>query len=139
MMTTRGTNGEFRRRARRRGALLLLGALAGCGVLGGGREPRITPEETQRTERIAREVTARLAAEPSLGPGRIRVEVVRGTVSLYGSVQGMGALHCAIRNAQLVPGVQNVADFLVLERGPREVRCLAPRGPRTALSDSVKT
>lgn len=103
--------------------MLLLG-LASCGVLGRRVPPEATPVELQAIER---EVAARLAAEPSIGPGRVRVELYGRTVGLYGSVRGIGALQCAIRNAELVSGVRNVADFLVLETGPREVRCLAPR------------
>lgn len=109
---------------RRAGALLLLAALPACGVLRRDPPPEVAPAEALRIER---EVQARLAAEPSIGAGRVRVEMRGRTVALYGSVEGMGALQCAIRNAELVPGVANVADFLVLERGPREVRCLAPR------------
>jgi hypothetical protein len=107
----------------RRAGVLLVG-LSSCGFLGRSDPPEATPVEVAGIER---EVAARLAAEPSIGPGRVRVEVLGRTVALYGSVRGIGALHCAIRNAELVQGVRNVADYLVLEPGPREVRCLAPR------------
>ncbi len=114
----------------RRSALILLVAV-GLGGCTGRSEPELAPEASLA---IVREVEARLAAEPSIGAGRVRAEVTGRTVSLYGSVVGFGALQCAIRNAQLVPGVGNVADFLVLERGPREVTCLAPRGaPESSL------
>jgi osmotically-inducible protein OsmY len=78
-------------------------------------------------DRIRREIEARLAAEPSIGAGRVRVEVQRGDVSLHGPVKGLGALQCAIANADLVRGVSTVIDKLVLEPGPATVRCLAPR------------
>ena len=104
-------------------------ALGGCGLL--RREPQETPQAREvrvaADERIRAEVEARLAAEPSIGGGRVRVQVDRGEVQLFGGVVGMGALQCAVRNAELVPGVRLVIDHLVLERGPREVRCLAPR------------
>jgi hypothetical protein len=105
-------------------ALLLL-ALPACGILGRERNAvRVDPVET---ERIRREVEARLAAEPSIEVRRVRVEVLGTTVALHGAVDGLGALHCAIANAGLVRGVTGVADKLVLRPGPRDVRCLAPR------------
>ncbi|HEU0015176.1 MAG TPA: BON domain-containing protein [Longimicrobium sp.] len=108
----------------------VLAALGACGVLGGGR-PAETPQQAAAREeadaRIRREVEARLAAEPAVGAGRIRVDVVRGEVRLHGTAPGFGALRCAIRNAELTPGVQLVIDFLVLEPGPSTVRCIAPR------------
>jgi hypothetical protein len=55
------------------------------------------------------------------------VDVTGGTVLLYGSVEGIGAWQCALTNAGLAAGVKTVVDYLVLERGPQEVRCLAPR------------
>jgi osmotically-inducible protein OsmY len=72
-------------------------------------------------------VAARIAAEPSLDSESIRVDVEGGTVMLHGSVRGMGAWQCAITNAGLVQGVRSVVDYLVLERGERNVQCLAPR------------
>ena len=114
---------------------LVLLAAAGCGVLGRERPGvQVNPAEQAR---IRREVEARLAAEPSIEAARVRVAVDGATVSLYGAIRGFGALQCAIANAELVPGVQNVADFLVLERGPLEVRCLAPRSVRAALPDTI--
>jgi osmotically-inducible protein OsmY len=77
--------------------------------------------------RIQREVEARLAAEPIIGPGRVRVAVDSGEVGLFGAVSGLGALRCAERNAELVRGVRLVIDQLVLDPGPRDARCLAPR------------
>jgi osmotically-inducible protein OsmY len=111
--------------------LATVAALAGgCGLLGGGR-PKETPAEiaarADDDERIRREVEARLAAEPSLGPVRVRVDVQRGEVGLHGEVAGMGALQCAVANAELVRGVRLVIDHLVLLPGPRTVQCLAPR------------
>jgi hypothetical protein len=103
--------------------------LSGCGLL--GREPRETPEARQLRQadetRIRQEIEARLAAEPSLGAGRIRVVVSGGDVQLHGSVVGFGALQCALANAELTPGVRLVIDQMELLPGPREVRCLAPR------------
>ena len=103
--------------------------VAGCGLL--NRRPRDTPAQlaarAAEDTRIAREVEARLAAEPSIGAGRVRVQVERGEVGLFGSVAGLGALRCAERNAELVRGVRLVIDQLVLDPGPRDVRCLAPR------------
>lgn len=105
-------------------------SLGGCALFGGG-DPPPTPAEvaalTAEDERIRREVEARLAAEPSIGAGRVRVEVQRGDVSLHGPVAGLGALRCAISNADLVRGVSTVVDKMVLEPGPSTVRCLAPR------------
>ena len=103
--------------------------VAGCGML--NRKPKETPAEISaraaQDARITREVEARLAAEPSIGPGRVRVQVDRGEVGLFGSVAGFGALRCAERNAELVRGVRLIIDQLVLDPGPRDVRCLAPR------------
>lgn len=110
-------------------AVLAAAVLGGCGLL--GREPEETPQvlEARRVEdaRIQAEVDARLAAEPSIGAARVRVQVERGEVQLFGGVAGLGALQCAVRNAELVPGVRLVIDHLVLERGPAQVQCLAPR------------
>jgi osmotically-inducible protein OsmY len=104
-------------------------AMAGCGFL--GKKPVDTPAQiaarASDDARILREIEARLAAEPSIGPGRVRVAVERGEVGLFGSVAGFGALRCAERNAELVQGVRLVIDQLVLDPGPRDVRCLAPR------------
>ncbi|HWK89159.1 MAG TPA: BON domain-containing protein, partial [Longimicrobium sp.] len=108
----------------------VLAALSACSLLGGG-APADTPQQIAAREeadaRIRREVEARLAAEPTIGAGRVRADVAAGEVRLHGAVQGFGALRCAINNAELVPGVRLVIDFLVLEPGPRDVRCLAPR------------
>lgn len=100
--------------------LLLL--LPGCGLVG-----RSTPPVDRSQEpRIQQAVQARLAAEPSLAAASIRVEVDGATVLLYGSVAGLGAWQCALTNAELVAGVSSVVDYLVIGRGPRDVRCLAP-------------
>ncbi len=108
----------------------LLPLVAGCSVFGGG-EPAVTPQVVaQRAAddtRIQRELEARLAAEPSVGTGRVRVVVQGGEVQLHGSVAGFGAHRCAETNAELVRGVLLVIDFLVLQPGPATVRCLAPR------------
>jgi hypothetical protein len=104
--------------------------VAGCSLLGGG-DPGPMPEDIARRAaedvRIRREVEARLAAEPSVGPGRVRVTVSGGEVQLHGSVAGYGALRCAVSNAELTTGVVLVVDFLVLQPGASTVRCLAPR------------
>lgn len=104
--------------------------LAGCSVFGGG-EPAVTPqviaERAAAETRIRREVEARLAAEPSVGAGRVRVVVQGSEVQLHGSVAGFGAHRCAEANAELTPGVSLVIDFLVLQPGPATARCLAPR------------
>lgn len=105
-------------------ALFLIVGLMGCAGL---RRPEPVLDRSQ-DDRILREVDARIAAEPGIGAG-LRVEVDGGIVLLYGSVQGMGAWNCAIRNAQLVDGVRTVVDYLVLERGPRDITCHAPRSP----------
>jgi hypothetical protein len=102
-----------------------------CSLLPGGGKPAETPAQAQeriaKEEVIRREVEARLAAEPSIGAGRIRAEVNGGDVHLHGAAPGFGALQCALANAELVPGVRLVVDFMVLEPGPRTVTCLAPR------------
>lgn len=77
-------------------------------------------------EEIRTEVEARLAAEPAIGAGAIRVEVEGGIVRLYGAVRGIAAWECAIRTAGLAEHVRSVVDFLVLEPGPRTITCLAP-------------
>ena len=106
----------------------LLISLQGCAGL---RRPG--PEVDRSGDaRITQEVQARLAAEPVLDAGRLRVSVDGGVVMLYGSVDGIGQWQCAIRNASMVPGVETVVDYLVIERGPREVECLAPRPPTTS-------
>jgi len=92
-----------------------------------GELPPLPAPDPAEDARIEREVEARLAAEPSIPPGSIRVEVVGGDVRLHGGVGGIGAWQCALRNAALVDGVRTVVDYLILGRGPREVRCLAPR------------
>ncbi|HYJ79411.1 MAG TPA: BON domain-containing protein [Longimicrobiaceae bacterium] len=110
--------------------LLAVALLGGCGLLGGGRPAESPAQIATRTAddaRIGREVEARLAAEPSVGAGHVRVDVQRGEVALHGAVTGFGALQCAIANAELVRGVRLVIDHLVLQPGPRTVRCLAPR------------
>ena len=118
-----------RERAAASAAAVLI--LSGCGLFGGGRPVETPVQVATRVadeDRIRREVEARIAAEPSLGSGRVRVEVMRGTeVALHGPVAGLGALQCAISNAELVRGVTLVIDQMVLERGPATVRCLAPR------------
>jgi hypothetical protein len=108
----------------------ILPLAAGCSVFGGG-APAVTPqviaERAAEDTRIQREVEARLAAEPSVGAGRVRVVVQGGEVQLHGTVAGFGAHRCAEANAELTRGVSLVIDFLVLQPGPSTVRCLAPR------------
>lgn len=104
--------------------------LAGCGFFGGGEKgptPAAIAQLAAEDVRIQREVEARLAAEPSVGPGRVRVVVQGGEVQLHGSVAGLGAHRCAETNAGLTPGVVLVVDFLVLQPGPATTRCIAPR------------
>lgn len=103
--------------------LALLSATTGCSSLRRA-EPAV---DLSNDVQIREEVQARVDAEPILGPGKIRVEVNGGAVLLYGSVNGMGAWGCAIRNAELVANVRTVVDYLVIERGPPEVNCRAPR------------
>ena len=105
--------------------VVTLGALplAGCSII---RRPGPVVDSSQ-DPRIEQEVRARLAAEPSLAANGIRVEVNGGVVLLHGGVSGIGAWQCAIATSGLVPGVRTVVDYLVIERGPRDVRCLAPR------------
>ena len=126
--------GDRRRAARRMGAAVMVWAASGlgaCALLGGG-EPAETPaqaaERTGREAAIVREVQARMAAEPSIDAGAIRPVVVGTEIHLHGSVRGFGALQCAKANAELVPGVTLVIDFLVLQPGPARVACNSPRG-----------
>jgi osmotically-inducible protein OsmY len=103
--------------------VLCASSLVGCSVIGRAERPL----DRSQDSRIEQEVTARLAAEPSLTAGGIRVEVDAGVVLLHGSVQGIGAWQCAIATSGLVRGVRSVGDYLVIARGPRDVHCLAPR------------
>jgi osmotically-inducible protein OsmY len=111
-----------RARAARTPLLVALLLTSGCGAL---RRPLPTPDTTQDT-RIKREVEARLANEPAIDDGSVRVAVDGAIVLLHGSVRGLAAWQCAITNAELVSGVRSVVEYLVIERGPREIRCLAP-------------
>jgi len=104
------------------GLLVLTLLEGGCALLGGSSPP----VDRSQDARIQQEVQARLAHEPSLETGRIRVEVTGGQVELHGSVRGLAAWRCALKNAGLVEGVRSVVDYLILERGPREATCLAP-------------
>lgn len=105
-------------------APVLLGSLlTSCSFLRRGD----MPVDRSLDPAILEEVTLRVQAEPALAARTIRVEVDGGIVLLYGSVEGMGAWQCAIRTAQLARGVRSVVDYLVIERGPREVACLAHR------------
>lgn len=115
------------------GAAVMVWAASGmgaCALLGGG-EPAETPvqiaERTAREAAVVAEVQARMAAEPSIDSGAIRPVVVGSEVHLHGTVRGFGALQCAKANAELVPGVTLVIDFLVLQPGPARVTCHAPR------------
>ena len=107
----------------------LLPCAAGCSLFGGKTAvaPQTVAQLAAEDSRIQREVEGRLAAEPSVGPGRVRVVVEGGEVQLHGSVAGLGAVRCAESNAELTPGVALVIDFLVLQPGPATTRCLAPR------------
>lgn len=118
-------------RRRLRGAPLAAAVVmtAGCSFF--SRKPAETPAQAAARQtddvRIQREVEARLAAEPSIGAGRVRASVDAGVVSLFGGVSGLGALRCAERNAELVRGVRNIVDQIVLDPGPVTVQCLSPR------------
>jgi osmotically-inducible protein OsmY len=117
-----------------RAGILLVPVLAGgCTLLGGrrGESPAELRAEAERDAAIQAEVQSRLAAEPSIGPGKIRVVVRRGEVELHGAVDGLGALRCAESNAELTPGVTLVIDYLVLSPGPPTVRCVMPRTARS--------
>jgi hypothetical protein len=106
-------------------AVLLCAALllAGC-RRGDDNPPVVSPVPDPA---IRQQVEARLAAEPSISGSGVRVEVRGGMVILHGSVAGLAAWQCALRNAALVEGVLSVTDYLVIGPGPREVSCLAPR------------
>ena len=103
---------------------VLLALLAGCGI-----QRSAAVIDRSRDPEILRQVQTRLAAEPALDAARIRVEVNGGMVLLYGSVDGASGWRCVHRNAQLVEGVTSVVDYLVIERGPAEIQCGAPRRP----------
>lgn len=103
--------------------LAALLALNACALLGRGS----TPIDRSEDPRIQREVEARLAREPALDAGAIRVEVNGRVVRLHGSVRGIGAWYCASTSAELVEGVRTVVNDLSIQRGPREVQCSAPR------------
>lgn len=122
-----GRNG--RRAAGAVATMLIVLVASGCSVF--NRTVRETPaelaERTATEERIALAVAARIAAEPALEGARVRVAVDGTEVALYGSVPGLGPLSCAISNAQLVPGVTLVIDHMVLDPGPPEAPCVAPR------------
>lgn len=106
----------------RRLLVMISVVLGGCGL------HRLPPEvDRSQDARIRTQVESRLASEPSLDAGAFRVMVEGATVALYGTVRGMGAWQCALTNAGLVSGVRTVVDFLVIERGERDVHCLAPR------------
>lgn len=119
--------GKFLRIA---GVLVPLLLMVGCGLRRADPVEVIDPVQDQR---IQEEVEARLAAEPSIAAGEVRVEVEGSRVRLHGSVHGIGAWYCALRTASLVEGVEAVTDFLVIERGPRDVTCLASRDSTAAL------
>jgi hypothetical protein len=106
-----------------RGLVAVL-VVAGCA---GRRDPVEIPDPVADA-RIGQELRARIAAEPSLSAARVRVEVEAARVQLSGSVEGIGAWNCALRNAWLISGVRGVNDFLIIERGPPEVTCRAVRG-----------
>lgn len=107
----------------------VLPLLAGCAFF--ARERPEPPERAaariEQEGRIRAEVAARLAHEPSLRAGSLRVEVNGADVHLHGSVAGYGALRCALATAGLARGVTLVVDYMVVLPGPGEVQCLAPR------------
>jgi hypothetical protein len=122
-----------RRRIQLRSNALLVAILlaSGCAML---RRPEPVVDRTG-DPRIRSEIEARLAGEPALTGSEIRVEVDGGIVVLHGSVRGIGAWQCAIRTAQLVEGVRSVSDFLMIERGERDVTCRT--GSRFTLRDGA--
>jgi osmotically-inducible protein OsmY len=115
------------RRGRNRAVILWLLICSGLGACGARRGDPVEVPDPVVDRRIQAELRSRLASEPILDPARIRVEVEAARVRLYGSVEGIGAWNCALRNAWLIQGVEAVTDFLVIERGPAEVTCLAVR------------
>jgi hypothetical protein len=102
----------------------LLLVLAACGARGNEGPPRPAPVPDGA---LRQGVEARLAAEPWLPPGSVRVEVSEGQVILHGSVAGLAAWQCVLRTAAMVEGVLSVSDYLVIGPGPRTVDCRAPR------------
>ncbi|MDB4950330.1 MAG: hypothetical protein JWM27_2979 [Gemmatimonadetes bacterium] len=104
-------------------------SLGGCALFGGGKKesPQAIAQKAAEDTRIRGEVEGRVAAEPSLSAARLRVDVHDREVSLYGSVAGMGALHCATANAELVQGVRLVIDHTELLPGPATAPCRSPR------------
>jgi hypothetical protein len=106
-------------------AVLLPFLATGCRARTGA----IVPVNPALDARIERELERRIAAEPLLDVEAIRPRVEHARVHLHGSVEGMAAWGCVIRNASITEGVVGVVDFLVIERGPREGVCLAPRDP----------
>jgi hypothetical protein len=112
------------------GGLLILLTVAACSSR---REPAEIPDPVI-DGRIHSELQARIQAEPALEAPDLRIEVEAGRVQLYGSVAGIGAWNCLLRNAWLVEGVESVNDFLIIERGPRDVTCRAVRGRSRASS-----
>ena len=116
--------GTSLRRGQTPGILLLLQlSLAGCAAIRG---PALVVDRS-RDAAIVSELQARLAAEPALAQSSFRVEADGGIILLHGSVEGLGAWRCALRNANLITGVITVADYLTIERGPRDIMCRAPR------------
>jgi hypothetical protein len=108
---------------------LLLGSAACSSV------QRARPEVDRSSDaRILVDVQQRIASEPTLDSRGLRVEVNGGIVLLYGSVNGIGEWECALRNASLVQGVRSVVDYLVLERGPRDIDCRAVRNPGVSMA-----
>lgn len=110
-------------------ALVCAVLAGGCGLIGRSS----VPLDRSQDPRIRQEVEGRFLREPALAADLIRVEVEGGVVKLHGTVRGLGAWRCALRNAGLVPGVRSVVDYLLLERGPRDARCLAPASPTDGL------
>lgn len=106
---------------------LFLGAsVAACSGNRTPASPFDTPE-TAEDARIRGELERRLAAEPALTRAQVRAETRGGVLLLHGVVRGLGEWRCVVANAELTPGVRTVVDYLVLERGPTDLRCLAPR------------
>jgi osmotically-inducible protein OsmY len=110
-------------------ALAAVPMVAGCALLGRGatESPEAAMLRVAEESRIRIEVEARLALEPAIDAARVRVVVAARDVHLHGSVDGFGALRCALATAGMVRDVLLVVDYLVMNPGPNEVTCLSPR------------
>ena len=99
-----------------------LAGAGGCGLI--GRPP--PPSTARQDARIRQEVQ-----RPSFGsrascraPSAWRSTAGPSCSTAACAASAPGSAPCS--NAELVPGVSSVVDYLVLERGPRDAPCLAP-------------